>query len=72
MYIEYNYAGRDQVFGDMRRVIAVSGDVINKVENYKYLGSYVQRDGGFFRDEKHKIKCGRMKWREMSSVLYNK
>jgi hypothetical protein len=56
----------------MRRPMTMSGDVIGEIENHKYLGSFVQKDGGFSIDIKHRIKCSWMKWREASGVSCDK
>jgi len=44
-------------------------DVISEGESFKYLGSFVQRDGGFGMGLKHRNKYGWIKWREASGVL---
>jgi hypothetical protein len=56
----------------MRRPMTISGDVIDETENFKYLGSFVQNNGGFYMDVKHMIECDWMKWREALGILYNK
>lgn len=35
--------------------MTINGDEMDEVENFKYLVSFVQRDGGFGVDEKHRI-----------------
>jgi hypothetical protein len=45
----------------MRRPMKINGNV----GDFKYLGSFVQKGGGFGMDVKHRIKCGLMKWREV-------
>ena len=45
---------------------------MGEVERFKYLGSVVQKDGGFEGGMKHRIKCGWTKWREASGVLCDK
>jgi hypothetical protein len=71
-YIEYDFRGRYQGFEGMRRPMTISGDVKGEFENFKYLGSFVQKGGVFGIDVKHRIKCGRLKWREASGVLCDK
>jgi len=44
--------------------MTISGDVIGKVESFKYLRLFVKRNGSFGMDVKHRIKCVWMKWRE--------
>lgn len=31
------------------------GDAVGKIESFKYLGFFVQKNGGFYEDVKHKI-----------------
>jgi hypothetical protein len=50
----------------------ISCDMIGEVENFKYLGLFVQKDTGFGMDVKHRIKCGWMKWRKALGVLCDK
>jgi len=65
----YDFGGRDQEVDGTRRAMPLNGDVIGEIESFKYFGSFVQRDGGFGMDVKHRIKRGWMKWREASGVL---
>lgn len=44
---EYNFGGRGQEVDRTRREMTICGDVIRKIENFRYLGSYVQNNGGF-------------------------
>jgi hypothetical protein len=53
----------------MRRPMTISYDAIGEVENFIYLGLFLQKVGGFGMDVKHRVKCGWMKWRESSGVL---
>jgi hypothetical protein len=46
--------------------------ISNDVENFKYLGSFVQNNWGFDMDVKHRIKCNLIKWRQVSIILCNK
>jgi len=41
--------------------MTISGDVIGEVQRFKHLGYFIQRDGGFGMNIKHRIKCGWMK-----------
>jgi len=36
--------------------MTLSGDVIGEVESFKSLGSFVQKNGAFMVDVKHRIK----------------
>jgi len=38
-------------------------DEIGKVYRFKYLGSYLQKNENVEKDLKHRIMCGRIKWR---------
>jgi len=42
--IEYDFGEKGQEVDGTR---TISGDVIGEVDSFKYLGSFVQRDGGF-------------------------
>jgi len=61
-YIEHEFGGRDQDNDRTRRAMTTSGDVTGKIESFKYLGTFVQRNGGFKMDVKYKINCSWMKW----------
>jgi hypothetical protein len=45
----------------------ISGDVVGEAENFKYffkyMWSFLQKDGDFGIDVKHRFKCGWIKWR---------
>lgn len=49
--------------------MAVSGEVMEEVKDFKCPESFVRKNGGFMRDVIHRIKCGYIKWSEASSVL---
>jgi hypothetical protein len=55
-YMEYDFEGRYQKFEGIRRPITINGYVIGEDKNLKYLGSFVQKDGNFGMDVKHKIE----------------
>jgi len=42
------------------------GEVVEEVDNFKYSGSVLQKNGGFDEDIMHRIKHGWTKWREAS------
>ena len=71
-YIEYDFGEREHRGNRERLEIKLSGDVVGEVERFKYLGSVIQKDGGFEEDMKHRIKCGWTKWREASGILCDK
>lgn len=73
-YREYEFEVVEQVIGVTKRVMTISENTIGEVEIFKYLESFVQKNGGFDEQVKHRIKC---EWIEMlssetSGVLYNK
>jgi len=57
-YTEYDFGGKDQEVYGTRRAMTISGDVIDEVKSFKYLGSLIQKDRGFGMAVKHRIKCG--------------
>jgi len=57
----------DQEVDGMR--IGISGDVTGEVERFKYLGAFVQRDGGFVVNVKNKTKSDWIKCEEASGVF---
>lgn len=56
----------------MMSVMTISGDGVSEVKSLKYLRSFIQKNRGFDEYVKHKIKCGWIKWREVSGVLSDK
>ena len=44
-------------------------DVVPRKDCFKYLGAFVQGDGGIDEDIKHRIQMGWQKWRGASGVL---
>lgn len=56
----------------MKRAMTIIGNIIGDVDSFKYLRSFIKRDGCFFVDIKHWIKCNWIKERELSSVLFDK
>ena len=43
--------------------------VLNKVKEYKYLGTYVEEGGGVDREVGKKVQAGWGKFREASGIL---
>jgi len=41
--------------------MTVGGDEIKEVENFNYLGFYVQKNRGFDENVKYRIRCGWIK-----------
>lgn len=56
MYIDY-FRRKDYT----KKVMEISGDVIEEAENFKHLRSFITRDVGLMRNVKYMIKCGWMK-----------
>jgi len=53
--------------------VTISGDELSDVESFKYLGCFVQWNGGFDEDVKHRVlSAGRIEWRGASGVLCDK
>ena len=46
--------------------------LLNKVKEYKPLGSYVEEVRELDREVERKAQVGGGKWREASGILYNK
>ena len=46
--------------------------IVNRVEQYKYLGSVIEEEGGVEKEIKARIQSGWNKWREVSGVLCDK
>jgi len=53
----------------VKRAMTIRGNVIGEVERFKYLVSFVERNGSFVVDVKHRIKCGWMKWKKVLDIL---
>jgi hypothetical protein len=52
--------------------VSLGSQVVPKKNTFRYLGSMLQRDGDIDEDVSHRIKAGRMKWRQASGVLCDK
>jgi len=71
-YVEFDFGGRVHGANKERQAMKMSGDVVCKVERFKYLGSVLQRNGCFEENVNYMVKCEWMKWREVSGVLCGK
>ncbi|KAJ7946136.1 Retrovirus-related Pol polyprotein LINE-1 [Quillaja saponaria] len=49
--------------------IILDGQTIPTKDVFKYLGSFIQKDGAIEHDVNHRIKAGWVKWRSASGVL---
>jgi hypothetical protein len=54
-YKEYDFGGRYQDIEGMKRPMKISGNVMVKIEGFKYLKSFIQKDGSFGMDVIHRI-----------------
>ena len=52
--------------------VSLEGQVVPRMDTFRYLGSMLQRDGDIDEDVSHRIKAGWMKWRQASGVLCDK
>ena len=52
--------------------VSLDGQVVPQKETFRYSGSMLQKDGDIDEDVNHLIKAVWMKWRQVSSVLYDK
>ncbi|XP_059282471.1 uncharacterized protein LOC132036212 [Lycium ferocissimum] len=52
--------------------VKLGTQIIQKIDNFKYLGSIIQRNGEIDDDVTHRIGAGWMKWRLASGVLCDK
>lgn len=52
--------------------VSLDGQVVPQKDTFRYLGSMLQEDGGIDEDVNHRIKVGRMKWRQASGILCDK
>nr|XP_027210575.1 uncharacterized protein LOC113803967 [Penaeus vannamei] len=50
----------------------MQGEVLKRVEKFKYLGSLVSKDGEKDSEVTHRARAGCMNWRKMSGVLHDK
>ena len=57
---------------DQGSTVALGEVTIPRKDYFKYLGSYVQSDGGIDRDIEHRVQSGWLRWRRASGVLCDK
>ena len=55
--------------GEENCIIAMKGREINKVNEFKYLGSGINSEGGYNTEVKKRIQAGWNGWRKVSGVL---
>jgi hypothetical protein len=60
-YREYDFGRKNQEIEAIRRPMIIISDVIDdvigKVKNFKYLGSFILKNRGFNMNVKQRIKC---------------
>jgi hypothetical protein len=49
--------------------VSLDGQLIRKKDNFRYLGSMLQKNGDIDEDVSHRIKAGWLKWLQASGVL---
>ena len=54
---------------DQDTEICMEGERLNRVENFKYLGSKVSSNGNMDAEITHRVQAGWRNWRKMSGVL---
>ena len=64
---EYMQAGVDDG-GELR----LQGEMVKKVEIFKYLWSVVSRDGSCEEEIRRRIQAGWLSWRKISGILYDR
>jgi hypothetical protein len=65
-YLECNFSN-EQVDPEMS--VKIEGQAIRKNDNFRYLGSIIQKNGEIQEDVTHRVKTGWLKWRSASGVL---
>ena len=59
---------RDYERGD----VSLDGQVVVQKDNFRYLGSVLQKDGDIDEDVRHRISASWLKWRQASGILCDK
>lgn len=65
---EYLYMGKRE----MAEGVKMQGEKLNRVEEFKYLGSTVQSDGGAEREVEKRIQAGWGAWKKITGVMCDK
>jgi hypothetical protein len=52
--------------------VRLQNKLLNKVQNFKYLGSHITSDGSVDYEIKHRIQSGWRNWKNTSGVLCDK
>ena len=69
---EYLHCDFSGVGGDEDVQITIDDQVVPQTTKFKYLGSYVQKDGEIDSDVTHRIQVGWCRWRAATGVLCDK
>ncbi|XP_047263759.1 uncharacterized protein LOC124896264 [Capsicum annuum] len=70
--MEYLECKFSEVSHDSNVVAKLDSHPISKRDNFKYMGSMIQKDGEIDEDVNHWNGVGWMKWRLASGILYDK
>lgn len=62
---EYLWFGGESKDGE----VYLQGEKLQRVRDFKYLGSFVSSEGGLDKELDHRIQVGWMNWRRVSGVL---
>ena len=65
-YMECKFS-QSRITGNIE--VSLGTQKIVEKENFRYLGSMMQQDGGIDTDVSHRIQAGWTKWRSASGVL---
>ena len=52
--------------------VSLDGQVVVQNDTFRYLGSVLQKNGDIDEDVRHRISVGWLKWRQVSSILYDR
>jgi hypothetical protein len=64
-YMKYDFSATTQEEEDVR----LDSQVVPKKDIFRYLGSMLRKNGDIDEDVSHRIKIGRLKWRQVFGVL---
>ncbi|XP_037783508.1 uncharacterized protein LOC119579668 [Penaeus monodon] len=62
-------AGEDREVQEKERVVKMQGEIVKQPEEFKYLGSTVQADGGSEREVTKWIQAGWRAWKKITGVM---
>ena len=67
-YVKFSFEGS----GGQEAGLQLGADSVPRRESFKYLGSFLQSNGGIDKDVEHRIRVGWIKWKGVSGVLCDK